>query len=94
MAIDWKKITKAHVEEACNSLVQNAVIERLRVGSIVVSHRDRNLPAKRVLRRAYEIAIGKQESQLKFSSGDGTVNLLRRFGLTVGRLKDDGTLES
>lgn len=94
MAIDWKRITKTHVEEACNSLAQTPVIERLRVGSIVVLHKDKNLPAKKVLRRAYEIAMGKQESQLRFSSGDGTVNLLRRFGLAVGRLKDDGTLES
>jgi len=94
LAIDWKKITKAHVEEACNSLAQTPVIERLRVGSIVVLHKEKNLPAKKVLRRAYEIAIGKQESQLRFSSGDGTVNFLRKFGLEVGRLKDDGTLES
>lgn len=94
MTIDWKKITRAHIEEACNSLGQTPVIKGLRVGSIVVLHRDKNLPAKKVLRRAYEIAMGEQESQLKFSSGDGIVNLLRRFGLTVGRLKDDGTLES
>jgi hypothetical protein len=48
---------------------------------------DRCLPVKEVLRLAYRLAKGlSPDVEVKFASGEASLNLLRRLGFRVERL--------
>lgn len=82
----WNIVTREHLVKACESLKGDRVpVARLR--SLVVVFQGHELPAKKVVKIAYCIASGIPiKSNLKFASGEGTLNLLRRRGFEVKRL--------
>lgn len=86
MPLKWKTVSAEHVAEACRRLATRSVGHPKRKG-LVVYHEERVLPAKDVLREAYRIANGlSDDTPIKFSSGDGTLNVLRVLGFHAERL--------
>lgn len=87
MALNWSSIHPEHVTRACEKILADGEHERAPVRGIVVMFRGKALPAKLVLRTAYQLANGLEpETPLKFSSGEGTVTRLRGLGFEVVRL--------
>jgi hypothetical protein len=90
MGLNWASVKADHVTQACEMLLHSAV-PRSKLGSnLVVSYRGKHLPAKAVLRLAYCLAnnIGS-EKQLKFASGETSIQRLRSLGFQAERFKID-----
>jgi hypothetical protein len=86
MAINWKTITAAHVRQACDLVTSEQTRPRASAKAIFLVRDGIALPAKHVLRVAYCLANGLPlDTKLKFSSGDGSINLLRGLGFEVER---------
>lgn len=86
MAIDWNLVAEEHVQRACE-VVANRAQRRTEATGLVVLWGERRLPAKEVLREAYRLAKGlPAEASISFSSGEGTLNVLRRLGCRAERL--------
>lgn len=86
MAIDWKIVRAEHVERACDLVAARGATGQPTRGLFVVRD-ERRLPAKEVIRLAYLLASGKSpDTELRFASGEATLNLLRRLGFEVDRL--------
>ena len=84
MALNWKTVTADHVRKAC--VIVASTGPKTKLSGIIVWNNDLALPAKEVLRVAYRIAHGLDDSQpVKFSSGDGTINLLQQLGYVAER---------
>jgi hypothetical protein len=87
VALNWKTVTAEHVRAA---MKQVAASKSDRTSGLVVRDGDRALPAKEVLRVAYRLANKlPSESIVKFSSGDGTLNVLVNLGFNATRLGAD-----
>lgn len=85
MAIDWKIVRAEHVARACDLVAQGS--HRKPTRGLFVVHKDTLLPAKEVARVAYLEASGKgPDTELRFASGEATLNLLRRLGFHVERV--------
>ena len=85
MALNWKTVTADHIRQACERVAASGAGKR--ASKIVIDYQGQALPAKEVQRTAYRIANNLPEStELKFSSGDSTVNLLNGLGFKVERL--------
>jgi hypothetical protein len=84
VALNWKSVSAEHVRAA---IAEVAVARtRDRATGLELLDGDRALPAKEVLRTAYRLANKlPAESTVKFSSGDGTLNILRQLGFTAER---------
>ena len=92
MGLNWKSITANHVTEACEALLSSPSA-RAKPRGLIVTYKGNQLPAKIVLRMAYRIANSvPSETQLKFSSGEGSLQLLRSLGFQAERLQDDDPL--
>lgn len=88
MALDWKSVNEEHVAKACQLVASGGVAPRASAKGIFVLNGGERLPAKHVLRIAYCLAKGMPlDSQVKFSSGEGTVNRLRQLGFEVEYVK-------
>jgi hypothetical protein len=86
MALNWKTVTAEHIREACKKVAASRTGKR--ASRIVVQYEGQTLPAKEVQRTAYLIANHLPENtELKFSSGDSTLNLLSGLGFKVERLE-------
>ena len=86
MALDWRVITATHVQQACEAVAREAG-HGGRTRGLVVFAGDRTLPAKEILREAYRLAKGLPTgAEIKFSSGEATLNVLRRLGFRAERL--------
>jgi hypothetical protein len=86
MALNWKTVTADHIRQACERVAASRAGKR--ASKIVVEYQGQTLPAKEVQRTAYLIANNLPENtELKFSSGDSTVNLLNGLGFKVERLQ-------
>lgn len=86
MALNWKSVKSEHIAQACELLLRGEHKRRTPPKGIFVSYKDSALPAKHVLRLGYCIANNIPPSTaLKFSSGDGTIKLLRSLGFEAGR---------
>lgn len=89
MALDWNKVTPEHVRRALDFVQAGARPVRNAAKGLVVRHGDVTLPAKQVLRVAYCLAAGlPTESNVKFTSGDGTLKLLQSLGFDAFRQGD------
>jgi hypothetical protein len=85
MALNWKSVNADHVREALRTVSANRSTDR--ETGIVVLDKGRRLPAKEVLRIAYQLANSLPgDVKLKFSSGDGTLNVLRSLGFQAERI--------
>lgn len=87
MALNWSSIHPEHVKGACEKILADGRHERPPVRGIVVMFQGKAIPAKLVLRTAYQLANGLEPgTPLKFSSGEGTVTRLQGLGFEVVRL--------
>jgi hypothetical protein len=87
MAIDWKVVRAEHVSRACELCASGVAGSRVRGKGLVIRYRDRELPAKTVLQHAYRLAKGMpMDAEVRFASGDSTLNLLRKLGFQAERL--------
>jgi hypothetical protein len=87
MGIDWGVVRAEHVNRACELCASGAAAARLRSKALVVRYQDRELPAKAVLQHAYRLAKGlPMDSEVRFASGDATLNLLRKLGFHAERV--------
>ena len=86
MALNWKTVTADHIRQACERVAASRAGKR--ASKIVIEYQGHTLPAKEVQRTAYLIANNlPNNTELKFSSGDSTVNLLNALGFKVERLQ-------
>jgi hypothetical protein len=89
MGLDWASVKAQHVSEACEVL-SDSDSPRSKSGSLIVTYRGKDLPAKAVLRLAYCLANNiPSETNLKFSSGEGSIKFLRSLGFQAQRLQPD-----
>jgi hypothetical protein len=87
MKMNWTSVKADHVIAACDSLL-NSINPRPKPSGLVVTYRDKQLPAKAVLQTAYCLANNiPSGTKLKFSSGESTLNRLRSLGLRAERLE-------
>lgn len=85
MALNWKTVTAEHIRQACRKVAASKAGKR--ASKIVIRYEGQTLPAKEVQRTAYLIANHlPEDTELKFSSGDSTVNLLSALGFEVERI--------
>ena len=85
MALNWSSVRAEHVQKACD-IVRAENKSAKSSGLYVVIEHDR-FPAKKVVKLAHCFANSLPvDSQLKFSSGDGTMKLLNRLGFTTERI--------
>ena len=86
MALNWSSVKPEHVKKACDLLKGRKSTGRMPSG-LVVHHEGLILPAKEVLRLAYRLANGlADDERLIFSSGDATLNRLRKLGFSAERI--------
>jgi hypothetical protein len=86
MSLNWKTVRASDVEQACRLVESGQQATRTPAKGIFLIRNGQPLPAKHVLRLAYCIANKLPlESQLKFASGDSSINLLRGLGFEVER---------
>jgi hypothetical protein len=68
MALNWASVKAHHLTQACEML-SDSDSPRSKSGSLVVTYRGKNLPAKAVLRLAYCLANNiSPETRLKFAT--------------------------
>jgi hypothetical protein len=85
MKVNWSVLNQEHVQRACELVAASK--KNARGQGIVVLHRGARLPAKEVARVAYLLATSQPlDTRLVFSSGDSTINRLRKLGCTVERV--------
>src|SRR5436190_13483571 len=87
MSLNWRSLRATDVEQACRVIESGQHPAPTPPKGIFLVQHGQRLPAKHVLRLAYCIANSLPlNSKLKFSSGDGTVRLLRSLGFEVERV--------
>ena len=92
MALNWKSVTAEHVQEAIKQV--GASKSTNRSSGLVLVDGSRTYSAKDVLRVAYRLANRLPSgSVVKFSSGDGTLNVLTKLGFDAKRLSQGGSSE-
>jgi hypothetical protein len=85
MALKWQTVTAEHVNAAIREVA--GMNSANRTAGLVVHDNGRTLAAKEVLRVAYRLANRlPSDAPLKFSSGDGTLNILLSLGFKAERL--------
>ena len=86
MSLKWASVKPEHVTEACELLLRGAHDPHVGAKGIFLIFKDQRLPAKHVARLAYCIANDLPlDTRIKFSSGQGLVNLLENRGHEVTR---------
>jgi hypothetical protein len=86
VALDWSTVRATHVQRACEAIRAGSKF-RDRAHGLVVYYESSCLPAKEVLRQAYRLANSMNpDAVLVFSSGDATLNTLRKLGFRAERL--------
>lgn len=86
MSLNWQTVRAIDVEQACQLVGSGTQRVRTPSKGIFLIRNGQPLPAKHVLRLAYCVANKLPlDTKLRFASGDGTVNLLRRLGFEVER---------
>jgi hypothetical protein len=87
MGLNWKSVQAVHVTRACDALLKSAG-SRAKPRGLIITYKDKQLPAKVILRMAYCLANNiPAETKLKFSSGEGSLQILRSLGFQAERLQ-------
>jgi hypothetical protein len=83
MKLNWNTVRAEHAQAACELLAKQRPKSPR---GLCVVYRGTVLPAKDVQRLAYLLANGLDHgTKFKFTSGDGTINLLKRLGFEAYR---------
>jgi hypothetical protein len=77
----FANITREHVDQACRELVRAGTVAG--GGSYFVAFNGKELPAKRVVREAYQVANGREIGTNEFSGGEFCERILTKLGVTV-----------
>ena len=86
MGLNWRTVQASNVEQACMLVESGQQPTRAPAKGIFLVRGGQLLPAKHVLRLAYCIANKLPlHTELKFASGDSSINLLRSLGFEVER---------
>jgi hypothetical protein len=86
VTLNWKSISADHVRAALKQVGTSRTGNR--TSGLVIVDGDRSLPAKEVLRVAYLLANKlPPDAKVKFSSGDGTLKVLRDLGFHAERIE-------
>jgi hypothetical protein len=87
MKLNWKSIEAVHVTQACESFL-NVAGPRPKPRGLIVTYKDKQLPAKAILRIAYCLANNiPSETKLKFASSESSLQVLRSLGFRAERLQ-------
>jgi hypothetical protein len=87
MGLNWKSVQTVHVTQACEALWKSTA-PHAKVQGLIVTYKNKQLPAKPVLRMAYCLANNMpSETKLKFSSGEASLQRLRSLGFQAERLQ-------
>jgi hypothetical protein len=87
MGLNWKSVKAAHVTQACEAPLKSAG-PRAKPRGLIVTYKDKQLPAKLILWMAYCLANNiSLETKFKFSSGEGSLQILRSLGFQAERLQ-------
>jgi hypothetical protein len=87
MGLNWKSVKAARVTQACEAVLNSAGPGKKPRG-LIVPYKNKQLPAKVILRMAYCLANNiPSETKLKFSSGEGSLQFLRSLGFRAERLQ-------
>ncbi len=78
----FSRIEREHVDEACRRTLANGGGGRA-AGSYFVAYQGQELPAKSVIREAYQLANRQEISTRKFSGGQFVARILERLGFQV-----------
>lgn len=78
---EFDRITAEHVRTICQQLVEAGLPAG--GGSYFVNFGGKDLPAKRVLKEAFELANGREVSVNDFSGGKFTAEILTKAGASV-----------
>jgi hypothetical protein len=85
--MNWTSVKAHHVSQACETLLSSAG-PRLKPRGLVVTYKNQQLPVKAVLRLAYCLANNiSTDTYVDFTSGEGTLKLLRALGFHAERLQ-------
>jgi hypothetical protein len=91
MSLNWSTVKAEHVTKACEMLLGGENKPRAKAKGIFLRYKGQQLPAKHIARLAYCLANNLPPStSLKFSSGDGVLNLLRKLGFEATRVASNG----
>jgi len=86
MGLNWKSVQAVHVSQACESLLHSTDSQSKPRG-LIVTYKDKQLPAKTILRMAYCLANNvPSQTELKFASSESSLQLLRSLGFQAERL--------
>ncbi|MHC6154784.1 hypothetical protein ACVSQB_23670 [Bradyrhizobium elkanii] len=87
MGLNWKSVQAVHVGQACEALLRSTNTQSKPRG-LIVTYKDKQLPAKTILRMAYCLANNiPSETKLKFASSESSLQLLRSLGFQAERLQ-------
>ena len=90
MALNWKSVSADHVKAALKQV--GAANSGNRTSGLIIFEGDRALSAKEVLRVSYQLANRlPADAKLKFSSGDGTLKILKNLGFRTERVEKSNT---
>ena len=93
--LNWSSVTREHVARACELLSRGEQKPRAQAKGIFLMYEDQRLPAKHALRLAYCLANKLPlDSVVKFSSGEGTVRVLRNLGFSVEHSSQDKSVNA
>jgi hypothetical protein len=85
VALNWNSISADDVRAALKHVGTSRTGNR--TSGLVIIDGNRSLPAKEVLRLAYLLANKlPADTKIKFSSGDGTLKVLRSLGFHAERI--------
>jgi hypothetical protein len=88
VALNWKNVSASDVREAMKQVSASKYASR--TSGLVLVDGSNIYSAKEVLRVAYRLANKlPRDSLVKFSSGDGTLNILTKLGFDAKRLTSE-----
>jgi hypothetical protein len=80
MGLNWKSVQAVHVSQACETLLRSTDTQS-KLRGFIVTYREKQLPAKTILRMAYCLANNiPSETKLKFSSSESAPKLSGELG--------------
>lgn len=83
MSIDWSKVLKKHIEEACSLHDTGDNCPTHQARNTFLIHNDKRYSAKFIRGLAYKIATGDKLSSNDYSGGQETVRFLSALGFSV-----------
>jgi hypothetical protein len=88
MAIDWDRVAKQHVVQACHLLDSGEARPTRPAQSTFLIVNGKRYPAKFVRGLAYRLATGRELRSDEYSGGEETVRFFRSLGMTTAHVRE------